>query len=71
MTTNFSRPRDALYCPYKELKFEYILDLESQGETGYYCDCCDPAKKRKRMSDSDSEDDQDEEVAFQSGIMFT
>ena len=57
-----ARPRDALYCPYKELKFEYVLEAESQGEVGYYCDCCDPSKKRKRASESESEDD--EEVSF-------
>lgn len=54
------RPRDALYCSYRELRFEYINELESEGRTGYYCACCDPAFKRKRRS-SDSEQDQDED----------
>jgi hypothetical protein len=52
-----NRPRDALYCSYKELKFEYVLEAEAQGEVGYYCDCCDPAKKKKRASESEDEDE--------------
>ena len=42
-------------------KFEYVEDMEAQGDTPYYCDCCDPARQKKRQySESDSEDAEDE-----------
>ena len=59
---NIMWPRDALYICYKEEKFEYVQDMEAEGETPYYCDCCDPARQKKRhCSESDSERDDDEE----------
>ena len=45
---NIMWPRDALYISYKDDKFEYINDLEAQDEPTYYCDCCDPARQKKR-----------------------
>ena len=45
---NIMWPRDALYISYKDDKFEYITDLEAQDEPTYYCDCCDPARQKKR-----------------------
>lgn len=54
-------PRDALYCPYKELKFEYVFDLEAEGQVGYYCVCCDPALKRKRNSSESGDEDEEED----------
>ena len=42
-------------------KFEYVEDMVAQGDTPYYCDCCDPARQKKRQySESDSEDAEDE-----------
>ena len=57
---NIMWPRDALYISYKEDKFEYINDIEAQGETPYYCDCCDPACQKKRSYSDSSEDDESE-----------
>lgn len=57
---NIMWPRDALYISYKEDKFEYINDIEAQGETAYYCDCCDPACQKKRSYSDSSEDDESE-----------
>jgi len=58
---NIMWPRDGLYVCYKEQKFEYVDDMEAQGDTPYYCDCCDPARQKKRQySESDSEDAEDE-----------
>ena len=46
---------------YLPQKFEYVEDMEAQGDTPYYCDCCDPARQKKRQySESDSEDAEDE-----------
>ena len=33
------------------------MEAEAQGEDGYFCDCCDPAKKKKRASESEDEDE--------------
>ena len=62
---NIMWPRDALYISYKEENFEYINDLEAEGETAYYCDCCDPAcqKKRSYSSDSSEASEDDEEAS--------
>ena len=39
----------------EEEKFEYVQDMEADGDTPYYCDCCDPARQKKRhCSESDS-----------------
>ena len=58
-------PRDALYICYKEEKFEYVQDMESQGDTPYYCDCCDPARQKKRQcSESESDDAEDEDGKY-------
>ena len=55
-------PRDALYISYREDKFNYIAELEAQDEQTFYCDCCDPARQKKRAhSDSSEEDDEDED----------
>jgi len=59
---NIMWPRDALYISYKDDKFEYINDLEAQDEPTYYCDCCDPARQKKRAySDDSSEEESDED----------
>ena len=60
MESSLLIPWLTLIC-YKEQKFEYVQDMEAQGDTPYYCDCCDPARQKKRQfSESDSEDAEDE-----------
>ena len=66
---NIMWPRDALYVSYKEENFEYINDIEAQGETAYYCDCCDPACQKKRSySDSSEDDEEDEDEASEADM---
>ena len=59
---NLMWPRDALYICYKESKFEFILEAEANGETPYYCDCCDPSRQNKKRSYSTSDEEDIEEV---------
>ncbi len=58
-------PRDALYICYKDARFEYVTDMEANGDEPYYCDCCDPSRnqtrKRRHSSSSSSSEEEGEE----------
>lgn len=61
---NIMWPRDALYISYKDTKFEFVSEVDAQGDNqAYYCDCCDPSRQKKRQysSDEEEEDNEDED----------